>query len=191
MILQQYNQQQQMYQGQGQNQVNMIPPQPQIPNSQSQPNSRNGPIYVPSNVSKVNQQQQQQMQPPLPPQQQIPNASNMFAPPPMQQQVQQQQQQVQQVPPQAPPMMNNYGHAQANGGYGNPGQYGSQIVSFLFFNQFLFSNNKNYVLQPMPPQVPQVSSPPQAVPPPPDFGNGMSAPAPPQVFSVRFFFAEI
>lgn len=33
----------------------------------------------------------------------------------------------------------------------------------------------------MPPQVPQVSSPPQAVPPPPDFGNGMSIPAPPQV----------
>uniref|UniRef100_A0A336L4F7 CSON002885 protein n=1 Tax=Culicoides sonorensis TaxID=179676 RepID=A0A336L4F7_CULSO len=151
---QQYNQQLQLYQGQGQNQVNMIPPQQQIPNSQSQPNARNGPIYVPSNVSKVNQQQQVQQQ-----QQQIPNPPNMFAPPnppPMQQQQQQQnQQQVPQAPPQ--PMMNNYGH-QANGGYGNQGQYGSQA-----------------------PQVPQVNSPPQAVPPPPDFGNnGMSIPAPPQ-----------
>ncbi|XP_063696294.1 protein enabled [Culicoides brevitarsis] len=156
---QQYNQQQQMYQGQGQN---MIPPQPQIPNSQSQPNARNGPIYVPSNVSKVNQQQQMQQQPPIPQQQQqIPNPPNMFAPPPMQQQQQPSQvPQAPQAPPQPPQMMNNYGqqHVQANGGY--PAQYGSQI--------------------PMPPQVPQVSSPPQAVPPPPDFGNGMTAPAPPQ-----------
>lgn len=129
-----------MYQGQGQNQVNMIPPQPQIPNSQSQPNARNGPIYVPSNVSKVNQQQQmqqQQQQPVLPvlqqqqqPLQQIPNPPNMFAPPPMQQQQQQlpqQQSQAPQAPPQ-PPIMNNYVHVQANGGY--PAQYGSQIVSF-------------------------------------------------------------
>lgn len=121
-ISQPYNPQQPMYQGQGQNQVNMILPQPQIPNSQSQPNARNGPIYVPSNVSKVNQQQQLQQQPPP---QQIPNPPIMFAPPPLQQQ----QSQVPQAPPQ-PPMMNNYVHAQANGGY--PGQYGSQIVSVSY-----------------------------------------------------------
>lgn len=122
--LQPYNPQQPMYQGQGQNQVNMIPPQAQIPNSQSQPNARNGPIYVPSNVSKVNQQQIMQQPQPVPLQQQIPNPPIMFAPPPMQQQPTQ----APQAPPQ-PPIMNNFGHVQANGGY--PAQYGSQIVSFV------------------------------------------------------------
>lgn len=156
-----------MYVGQPQSGQQMMPPLPPQPPMPVQPGvvsggtvpqqNRNGPIYVPSNVSKVNQaaaaaaaaavaaqQQQQQVMGalPNPPQ-------NMYSgipqpPPPQQQQI-----------------TNNNGYGQANGGYGNPQQYGAQ---------------------PMPPQVPpHVNSPPQAVPPPPDFGNSAPAPAPPQV----------
>lgn len=98
--MQQFNQQP-IFPGQPPNSV-MMPPVSNSPNQQQ--NSRNGPIYVPSNVSKVNQQ-------PMPP-----NPNNMY------------QQQVSQAPP-APQMINNY--VQSNGGYGNPAQYVAQIVSIF------------------------------------------------------------
>lgn len=128
---QQYNQQQ-MYVGQPQQPASVqqiMPPQPppmshqpiqsQALQLQAQQN-RNGPIYVPSNVSKVNQaaaataQQLAGVIPTPPP--------NMYAAQPVQQVP---------VPPQQPQQQQiaNNGYGQTNGGYGNPQQFGSQVVS--------------------------------------------------------------
>lgn len=128
---QQYNQQQ-MYAAQSQqnhqSQQNMQQiPQPPMPPPQSQAQNRNGggPIYVPSNVSKVNQAAAAaaaamgDTMPPQPP--------NMFP-------------QNVQGPPQPPPISYGppNGSGNASGGYGSSAQYGAQIVSRLFFMSFSF-----------------------------------------------------
>lgn len=119
-IEQPYNQQP-MYVGQvaQSGQQIMPPPQPPIPQQQQQPivgqvpqPNRNGPIYVPSNVSKVNQAAavaQQQQQPQV--MNTIPNSQPGI------------------YPGQQPQQIANNGYGQTNGGYGNPQQYVAQIVS--------------------------------------------------------------